>query len=144
EERTRYKRRFLSGDQRRHSRSPDVGPVPRGDCVAGETGTGRELPMRLRKWAMAAVAGAATLGGAAGGAWAQAPAGKAPAPATPPPAAAAAPTPAPAGQVKPAAIVNGETITMAELEAVMNRDGPKAVQVPEAQLRQMRLAVLGQ
>jgi parvulin-like peptidyl-prolyl isomerase len=87
--------------------------------------------MRLRKWALAAVAGAATLGVVSGGVRAQAPAG-------------AAPAAAPAGQVKPAAIVNGESISMTELESVMKRDGPKAVQVPEAELRQMRLAVLSQ
>jgi peptidyl-prolyl cis-trans isomerase C len=89
--------------------------------------------MALRKWAVAAVAGAATLGVVSGGARAQAQA----------PAAAPVVT-AQAGQVKPAAVVNGETISMAELEAVMNRDGPKAVQMPESQLRQTRLAVLGQ
>jgi parvulin-like peptidyl-prolyl isomerase len=88
------------------------------------------MAMRLRKWAVAAVAGTATLG-VVGAVQAQAPAGTAKVTAS-------------AGQMKPAAVVNGETISMAELEAVMNREGPKAVQVPEAELRQMRLAVLGQ
>jgi parvulin-like peptidyl-prolyl isomerase len=43
---------------------------------------------------------------------------------------------------RPAAVVNGEAITLAQIDAMLNRDGPKAVQVPESKLREMRRAAL--
>ncbi|HKB41949.1 MAG TPA: hypothetical protein VKD72_36315, partial [Gemmataceae bacterium] len=44
---------------------------------------------------------------------------------------------------KPVAVVNGEPITLANIDTVINRDGPKAVQIPEGKLREMRHAALG-
>jgi peptidyl-prolyl cis-trans isomerase C len=79
--------------------------------------------MRARTWTLATVASAVALATWAGGAPAQAPAGA-------------------LAQARPAAVVNGEPIALAELEAVLARDGPKAVQLPETQVRQMRLATL--
>src|SRR5262249_4150881 len=49
----------------------------------------------------------------------------------------------PAAPVKPVAVVNGEPIAAVELEAVLSQGGPKAVQLPEAQRREMRMATLG-
>jgi parvulin-like peptidyl-prolyl isomerase len=83
--------------------------------------------MRARTWSLATLVGAAVL--AVGPAWApaQAPAAQA----------------APAAPRKPAAVVNGEPIAMAELETVLNQLGPQPVQLPEAAVRQRRLEVLG-
>ena len=80
-------------------------------------------------WTLAIGAGALALAIGAGRAPGQAPA----APARPV---------APAAQAKPVAVVNGEPIPMAQLEAVLARDGPKAVQLPEAKLREIRLATV--
>ncbi len=87
--------------------------------------------MRLHRWTFAAAAGAAALAVVAGQAPAQAPA------------APAAPAQAAPAQAKPAAVVNGEAIPLVAVEAVLNRGGPQAVQVPEAKLREMRYAAVG-
>jgi parvulin-like peptidyl-prolyl isomerase len=79
--------------------------------------------MRVHMWTLATVAGAIAVAAWAGRAPAQVPANQ-------------------VAQVKPAAIVNGETITMAELEGVLNKEGPRAVQLPESKLREMRMATL--
>jgi parvulin-like peptidyl-prolyl isomerase len=94
--------------------------------------------MRSPKWALAALAGAAALAVGAGRASAQAPA--APPAARPP--AAAAPAQGQA-QARPAAMVNGEGIALAEVDAVVNRAGPKAVQRTADQIRSDRLEALG-
>src|SRR5262245_28159337 len=87
--------------------------------------------MRMRTWALAV---AAAVGAAVGGpAFGQQP--KPPA-ATPTAAAPSAPLKG------PAAVVNGESITLAQIDAVINRDGPQAVQQSEAKLREMRHAAL--
>jgi peptidyl-prolyl cis-trans isomerase C len=83
--------------------------------------------MRAHTWTLAIGAGALALAIGAGRVPAQAPAAPA----------------SPAAPVKPAAVVNGEPIAAAELEAVLSQDGPKAVQLPEAQRREMRMATLG-
>jgi peptidyl-prolyl cis-trans isomerase C len=82
--------------------------------------------MRARTWSLATLVGAAAVALGPVGAPAQAP---------------ATPT-AQAAQVKPVALVNGEPITRAELEAVLSHDGPRAVQLPENQLLEMRRAAL--
>jgi peptidyl-prolyl cis-trans isomerase C len=74
-------------------------------------------------WALATVASAVAVAAWAGRGPAQAPAGQ-------------------IAQVKPAAVVNGEPITVAELEGSLNQEGPRAVQLPEGKLREMRLATL--
>ena len=52
-------------------------------------------------------------------------------------------TPAkPAEKSQVLATVNGEPITMGELEAYLSKDGPQAVQLPESKQREQRLAVL--
>jgi peptidyl-prolyl cis-trans isomerase C len=87
--------------------------------------------MRARKWTVASLAGAAILAFAAAQAGAQ---GTAP---------ASAPPAAQAG--KPAAVVNGEQITTAELEAVLKRQPPQATAMPEKMqiaVRREALAVL--
>ncbi len=71
--------------------------------------------MRGRKWIVAGVSGALVLLCAAGGAWGQAP-----------------------GSGQPAAIVNGEAIPMAELEAMLKQAGPMPVAVPEAVRKQQQ------
>jgi len=43
---------------------------------------------------------------------------------------------------EPAATVNGEAITKGELEALMKKDGPMAVPLPEGQRKQMQMAKL--
>jgi peptidyl-prolyl cis-trans isomerase C len=78
-------------------------------------------------WTLAIGAGALALAIGAGRAPAQAPAAPA----------------KPVAQVKPVAVVNGEPIPLTQLEAVLAREGPKAVQLPEDKLREMRLATLG-
>ena len=83
--------------------------------------------MRAHTWTLAIGAGALALAIGAGRAPAQAPAAPA----------------RPAAPVKPVAVVNGEPIPLAQLEVVLARDGPKAVQLPEARLREMRMATLG-
>jgi peptidyl-prolyl cis-trans isomerase C len=83
--------------------------------------------MRAHTWTLAIGAGALALAIGAGRAPAQAPAAPAP----------------PAAQAKPAAVVNGEPIPLAQLEVVLAREGPKAVQLPEAKQREMRLGTLG-
>jgi hypothetical protein len=80
--------------------------------------------MKNRTWALAV---AVALGGLAGHALGQTTPGK--------PAAPAKPTGV-------AAVVNGEQITLADIDSVLNRDGPKAVQVPETKLREMRHGAL--
>ena len=88
--------------------------------------------MRSPKWALATLAGAATLAAGADRASAQAPPAQ---PAQPP--AAAAPA-----QPKAAALINGEPITLAEIDAVINRGGPKAVQPSAEQTHNDRLEAL--
>jgi PPIC-type PPIASE domain len=84
--------------------------------------------MRSPKWALAALAGAAAL--AVGGGRASAG----------PPAAPAQVQAQPQAQV--AARVNSDAITLAEVDAVVNRAGPKAVQQTADQIRADRLEVL--
>src|SRR5205807_2736949 len=49
---------------------------------------------------------------------------------------------APSSSAKPAAIVNGEPISMAELEAVVRAQGPTAVKPTEQQHKQLRRELL--
>jgi peptidyl-prolyl cis-trans isomerase C len=79
--------------------------------------------MRARRWTIASLAGAAILGCATADVTAQA---------TPP-----ASTPPAAKAAKPAAVVNGEEITMAEVEAVLKRQPPQPTAMPE----KMQIAV---
>ncbi len=81
--------------------------------------------MRKRTWALATAAVVAALGGQAFGQQA-----KPPAPVQT------------AANSKPAAVVNGEPISLAQIDAVINRDGPKGAQAPETKLSDMRHAVL--
>ncbi len=88
--------------------------------------------MTRRTWKIGLAAGARALAkvGLAAGAWALACVlGRAQEPVAAP-AGAAAPA-----AVKPAAVVNGEAIPMAELEAVLKQAGPSAVPVPDEQRR---------
>jgi len=88
--------------------------------------------MSARRWLMGGLAGAGLLAAVRGGAAAQAP---------PQPPAAAAPA-APATADAPAAVVNGETITVAEVEALLKQLGPSPTALPEATRReQMRDAL---
>jgi parvulin-like peptidyl-prolyl isomerase len=50
-----------------------------------------------------------------------------------------APAQAPATSAKPAAVVNGEAITLAEVDAIVNGGGPSAVQLTTGKLRELRL-----
>jgi peptidyl-prolyl cis-trans isomerase C len=85
------------------------------------------------------VAGVAALACTVGGASAQAPGG-----AAPPPAAAAAAKPvAPVDLNKVVATVNGEPITMAEVDAVLKMAGPAPLQLPEEQQKQRQKMALG-
>src|SRR5437899_1357250 len=45
-------------------------------------------------------------------------------------------------QPKPAAVVNGEPITLAEVDAVLKLGGPSPAQITDAQRRQMRTEVV--
>jgi peptidyl-prolyl cis-trans isomerase C len=83
--------------------------------------------MRAHTWTLAIGAGALALAIGAGRAPAQAPAAAA----------------RPAAPAKPVAVVNGEPVTAAEFDAVLSQEGPKAVELPEAQRREIRLATLG-
>lgn len=87
--------------------------------------------MSARTRMLGALAGTA-LWVVGGGAFAQVP--------PPPPTAGTATVANPAG---PAAVVNGEPISLGELDAVLRREGPAPVEMPEAKKREMRLAVLG-
>jgi peptidyl-prolyl cis-trans isomerase C len=49
----------------------------------------------------------------------------------------------PAAGAKPVAVVNGEGIPMAELEAALRQAGPTVVQMPEAQKKQVQVQALG-
>ncbi len=49
---------------------------------------------------------------------------------------------APAAPVQPAAVVNGEPIAMADVEALVQMEGPTALQLPESKRRQKRLDAL--
>jgi parvulin-like peptidyl-prolyl isomerase len=69
--------------------------------------------MRGGKWIVRGIAGTLVLLYAAGGATAQ-------------------------KSSKPVATVNGEVITMTELEAILKKDGPMAVPLPEAQRKQQQ------
>jgi peptidyl-prolyl cis-trans isomerase C len=89
-----------------------------------------EVAMRARKLTLGGLAGAAILGCVSAPANAQ---GLQSAPVRPTPPAATAPTAAP----KPAAVVNGEQIAMAELEAVLKRQPPQPTAMPE----RMQIAV---
>jgi parvulin-like peptidyl-prolyl isomerase len=88
--------------------------------------------MSRRNWILAGLAGAAVLAGSATGVSAQAPAG--PAPAT------AAPATAPG---KPPAVVNGEAISRAELDAALKQTQQSAVQLTEDQRRAQQMQALG-
>jgi parvulin-like peptidyl-prolyl isomerase len=84
--------------------------------------------MRARIWALAAVAGAALAVVTSRG-QAQ----------TPPPSPAPTAMPPTAAPAKPLAVVNGDIISLAEVDAVLNQDGPRPVQLTETQLREMRM-----
>jgi parvulin-like peptidyl-prolyl isomerase len=88
--------------------------------------------MNTRTRVLGALTGAA-LWAVGGGAFAQAP------PGPPAPPARAQATDA----TKPAATVNGEPITIGELDAILRREGPAAVEMPEGKKREMRLSLLG-
>lgn len=49
---------------------------------------------------------------------------------------------APAAPAKPAAVVNGEPIPLAEVDLFIRRQGPTAVQLSDSKLREMRMATL--
>jgi peptidyl-prolyl cis-trans isomerase C len=49
----------------------------------------------------------------------------------------------PATDQRPAAVVNGETITMAELAAALKREQPDAAKMPEPKRKQQQLAMIG-
>ena len=55
-----------------------------------------------------------------------------------------APAQAPAADSRPAAIVNNETITMAELDANVKLMNPTAAQMPENERKQARFAMIGE
>jgi parvulin-like peptidyl-prolyl isomerase len=97
----------------------------------------KEVRMTWWKWARRGVAGVAALACTVGGAAAQAPG--AAGPAKP---AAAAPA-APADLNKVVAEVNGEPITMGELDAVLKMAGPAPLQLPEEQQKQRQKMALG-
>jgi peptidyl-prolyl cis-trans isomerase C len=79
-------------------------------------------------WKVAGLAGTCALACVIGSATAQSP--------NPPPTGgAAAPGVASTAEPKPVAIVNGQAIPMAELEAVLKQSGPSAVPVPDDQRR---------
>jgi peptidyl-prolyl cis-trans isomerase C len=86
--------------------------------------------MRLKKWALAALAGVAGLVGQAAPAAAQAQGGPAAAQGLPP------------LKAKPAATVNGETITLDDVEAALQMRGPLPVELPAARRQQLRFQVL--
>jgi parvulin-like peptidyl-prolyl isomerase len=51
---------------------------------------------------------------------------------------------APGAAAKPAAVVNGETISLADVDAAVRvMNGPSAVQIPDGKRRQLRLEALG-
>jgi peptidyl-prolyl cis-trans isomerase C len=94
--------------------------------------------MGARKWTLGALASAAILGYGMAQAQAQ---GQQPPAARPVPPASASPTSA----AKPAAVVNGEDITMAQLEAMLKRQPPQVTAMPEKMqvaVRREALAVL--
>jgi len=92
--------------------------------------------MTWRKWAGRGVAGVAALACTVAGASAQAP-GKS----GPPPAAPARPA-APADLKQVVAVVNGEPITMADVDAVLKMAGPAPMPLPEAQQKErVKIAV---
>ena len=76
--------------------------------------------MTTHKWAPALLAGVVGLMAFAGRAAAQ----------------------APAAPAKPAAVVNGEPISLAEVDLLIRRQGPTAVQLPEGKMRDLRNATL--
>jgi parvulin-like peptidyl-prolyl isomerase len=76
--------------------------------------------MSGRKWTFGGLAGAVVLACGVGGLPAQPPAG-----------------------VKPPAVVNGQVISQADLEAAMQRVGPMVMQMTEAQRKQFQAHVLG-
>ncbi len=94
--------------------------------------------MTWRKWAGRGVAGVAALACTVAGASAQGP-GK---PAPPPAAAAPAKPAAPADLSKVVAVVNGEPITMADVDAVLKMAGPAPMPLPEEQQKErLKIAV---
>jgi parvulin-like peptidyl-prolyl isomerase len=98
--------------------------------------------MTWRKWAGRGVAGVAALACTVGGASAQAPGGAtAPPPAAAEPAAPAKPA-APVDLNKVVAVVNGEPITMADVDAVLKMAGPAPMPLPEEQQKErLKIAV---
>src|SRR5207253_6703666 len=94
----------------------------------------QEVGMSGKKWTLGGVAGALVLaGGGVAGALVLA-GGTGRAPAQP----AGAAVPAPAAQPKAAAVVNGEAITLDELEWALRLPGPSPQQLSEAQQRLRR------
>ena len=86
--------------------------------------------MNRRKWILAGLAGAAVLAGSAANASAQAPAG-------------APPQTAATVAAKPPAVVNGEVITKAELDAAIKQAGQSPVTLTEDQRRSQQMQVMG-
>src|SRR5262249_43546916 len=91
--------------------------------------------MMLPKWTIETLAGTAALFFLAMGATAQAPV-------APPQKPAPVPVQAPAAPATPAAVVNGEPITVAEIEAVVKLFPPPATPLTETQKHQMQLEAL--
>ncbi|HZY85102.1 MAG TPA: hypothetical protein VFE78_09750, partial [Gemmataceae bacterium] len=96
--------------------------------------------MTWRKWARRGAAGVAALASVVGGASAQAPGTGAPAK---PAVAAPAKPAAPVDLNKVVAVVNGEPVTMGELDAVLKIAGPAPLQLPEEQQKQRQKMALG-
>jgi peptidyl-prolyl cis-trans isomerase C len=76
--------------------------------------------MRTHRWALALLAGAVSVMAGAG----------------------RAPAQAPAAPAKPAAVVNGEPISLADVDLVIKRQGPTAIQPTDGKLRDMRMTTL--
>jgi parvulin-like peptidyl-prolyl isomerase len=85
--------------------------------------------MSRRKWMLTGLTGAAVLAGSAGIVCAQAPAG------VPPKAAAAS--------AKPPAVVNGEIISQADLDAAVKQAGQSPVTLTEDQRRSQQMQIMG-
>jgi len=86
--------------------------------------------MSRRKWILAGLTGAAVLAGSAASVRAQAPA-------------AAPPKAATTAAVKPPAVVNGEIITKADLDAAIKQAGQSPVTLTEDQRRGQQMQVMG-
>src|SRR5271169_1390323 len=83
--------------------------------------------MKANRWFLAIAASAAVMAGMPATLWAQNPPSRTDWQSVP---------------HKPAAVVNGVPISVAEVEALLNRDGPSLVPLPESRHRQQRLNAL--